>query len=175
MSLKSFDKFCENMIMGEPKNQKDIFDERQNQLRSKLTIEALWLYVVLSGVGLIIYEAGYAYCESIVAPLALFGAVSYMWFVIRNICCGSFFGIKYTQAKCTATVILVEMIMYGILMVDNYSEERTPEDYFFISNGQLTEIFVLCTAMAVMLVSSVVVFIAASRRAKADEDEKADE
>lgn len=41
MSMKSFDKFCERIILAEPGSQKEIFDERQRQQRTQLTVEAL--------------------------------------------------------------------------------------------------------------------------------------
>lgn len=44
MSLKSFDKFCERMILAEPGSQKEIFDERQKIVRSRITIEALLIF-----------------------------------------------------------------------------------------------------------------------------------
>ena len=43
MSLKSFDKFCERLILSEPGSQKEVFDERQNVMRSRLAIEALFM------------------------------------------------------------------------------------------------------------------------------------
>ena len=46
MSLKSFDKFCERMILAEPGSEKEIYDERQKQIRTQLTVEALTVFEI---------------------------------------------------------------------------------------------------------------------------------
>lgn len=171
MSLKSFDKMCENMILGTPGSAKDIFDERQNQVRAKLMIEVFQLYAVLTFIALIIYEAGYPYCESVVAILAFCAAVCYMWWVIRNLFCGSIFGVKYTQTHYTAWTLLAECIMFIFLVLDDtlFADEQEQIEQsknFFINDGRLSEEIVFIAALAIMIISSVTVLIAVRRKKK---------
>lgn len=175
MNLKSFDKFCENIIMGEPKNEKDIFDERQNQLRGKLICEGFQLYAVLSYLALIIYEAGYAYCDSVIAILAFCAAVSYLWWVLRGLHYGCIIGIKFTQTTNSAAMIAVEMVLFGFITFNNFSKDRQLGESFFVNNGQLTKHFVTVIAMAIMIIASVITLVAVSRHQKAEKSAKEEE
>lgn len=58
MSLKSFDDFCAKIVNNDPIEQKEIFDERQLIVRSQITKRALWAFVIMSGINLIIMECG---------------------------------------------------------------------------------------------------------------------
>lgn len=85
MSLKSFDDFCAKIVNNDPiTTQKDIFDERQTVVRSQLTTRALWAFVIMSGINLIIMECGPQWCESWVLSTALFGAIAYLYWVCAN-------------------------------------------------------------------------------------------
>lgn len=173
MSLKSFDKFCENIIMGEPaKYEKDVFDERQNQLRGKLICEAFQLYAALSFLALIIYEAGYQYCEGVIAILALCGAVSYFWWVLRGLHFGCLIGMKFTQTANSAGMLIGQMVLFGFIEFRNFSKDGKAGESFFANNGQLTEHFVLVIAMAIMLIASVTVLVAVSRHKRAEKSVK---
>lgn len=169
MSLKSFDKFCENIIMGDPVAEKDVYDERQNQLRGKLMTEGFQLYAVLSFLLIIIYEAGGRFCESVVAVLAFCAAASYMWWVLRNLYYGSLFGVKYTNAKNSAATIAAEMIVFGFMIFNNNAEDITSVKRFFIVDGMLTEVFVISLAMVIMFIASVITLVAGIKK---DREEK---
>lgn len=171
MSLKSFDKFCENMIMGQPVQHKDIFDERQNQLRAKITCECLYAYAFMTFIALVIYEAGYAYCQSVIAVLAFCMAVCYLVWVIRNYVNGTLLGVKYEGTAFTASYILGLMIIYVVMIFNNNDDEITTVKSFFVEKGQLTEYFVLILACVIMAVSSVVVFTEMGKRKRADKAE----
>ncbi len=168
MSLKSFDKFCENMIMGEHVQPQDIFDERQNQLRAKITSECLYAYAFMTFIALIIYEAGYAYCQSVIGVLAFCMAVCYLIWVIRNCKNGTLLGVKYEKTSFTASYILGLMIIYVFMLFFNHEEEITTVKSFFIADGQLTECFVLILACVIMAISSVIVFTVMSKRKKSE-------
>lgn len=102
MSLKSFDKFCENIILGEPSSQKQIFDERQNILRSRLITEALIIFAVLSALNTMVMDAGAMWCEGYFAPMVLSAALCLLWWLIRCSAKGVLFGVNGTVAmKCT--------------------------------------------------------------------------
>lgn len=83
MSLKSFDKFCERLILAEPGSQKEIFDERQNVMRSRLAIEALFIYVGLTFLNSMVMEMFYQWAESQMAVTLLFAVICLLWWEIR--------------------------------------------------------------------------------------------
>lgn len=56
MSMKSFDKFCEKMILGEPGSEKEIFDERQKQLRTHILVQSLVIYAIASALCVVLNE-----------------------------------------------------------------------------------------------------------------------
>lgn len=60
MSLKSFDKFCERMILAEPGSEKEIYDERQKQIRTQLTVEALTVFGAMSMLAVMINETAFS-------------------------------------------------------------------------------------------------------------------
>ncbi len=102
MSLKSFDKFCEKMITGEPSSEKPIYDERQNIVRSRLIIEALTIYGAASIIDAALNELVYMWCESVFAQLVLIAALCLMWYLIRCAAKGALFGVNGTYfAKIT--------------------------------------------------------------------------
>ena len=96
MSLKSFDDFCAKIVNNDPIPQKDIFDERQTIVRAQLTTRALWLFVITSGINLLVMECGPQWCESYVLSTALFGTIAYLYWVCANARRGSLFGINGT-------------------------------------------------------------------------------
>ena len=96
MSLKSFDDFCAKIVNNDPIPQKDIFDERQTIVRAQLTTRALWAFVIMSGINLLVMECGPQWCESWVLSTAFFGAAAYLYWVCANARQGSLFGINGT-------------------------------------------------------------------------------
>ena len=104
MRLKSFDKFCEKMILGEPGSEKEVFDERQNQLRAKLTTESLYVCIVLSSLLVLANEIA-LWCDGMFVLIILACAASYLWWVIRNAVKGSLFGVKGSGTFWTAVIL----------------------------------------------------------------------
>lgn len=155
MSLKSFDKFCEKMINGEPVETKDVFDERQSVLRTRITMQAMTLFIILTCLNIVINECGPRWCESIIAPTMLFYGISYMFWLIKNACKGSLFGIKGTMPlKYQASF----MLGYGIFLpVYMFDKKQDCFENFFVKDGMVSEnvilalFFVLLAAMGIMI------------------------
>ncbi len=165
MSLKSFDKFCERMIMGNPESQKDILDERQNQIRAKVTLESFQLFAVLTSVGLFVYEL-YPYLEGPVLVAVLAAALCYLWWTLRNIRLESLLGIKYASTKYVA--MMVEMVILGVTLIPEEIENLDERENFFIVNGGLSINSVMIVSMAIMIIASIITLVAVSRRKKQD-------
>lgn len=84
------------MVNNDPISENEVYDERQNMIRSQLTKRALWLFVITSGINLIIMECGLQWCESRVLSTAFFGAAAHLYWTAANIKRGSLFGLHGT-------------------------------------------------------------------------------
>ena len=169
MSLKSFDKFCEDMIMGRGGSEKEILDERQNQVRTKLTIEALVVYISAVLVNSFIMDLLYQWCESFSLPMVLLAAVCYLYWIVRNAVKGSLFGVKGTRsAKYTAFIMMLESFLFSFSYI--FPEIGEEQGYFF-SEGKATNDFVCAVTFVVVFVGGVVIFALAKRYDKKVQDQ----
>ena len=169
MSLKSFDKFCEDMILGKTGSEKEIFDERQNQVRTKLTIEALVVYIASVLVNSFIMELLYQWCESFCIPMVLLAAICYLYWIVRNAVKGSLFGVKGTRsAKYTAFIMMLESFLFSFSYI--FPEIGEEQGYFF-SEGKATNDFICAVIFAVVFVVGVVIFALAKRYDKKVQDQ----
>lgn len=176
MSLKSFDKFCENMILG-PENhnyrEKEIYDERQNQIRSKLIIEALLVFIGAVFINTIIMEECYRWCTSYLAPMALFGMVCYLYWMLRCQAKGCLFGIGSSYStKWTAGVLIFESIVFGYITIDDAVNELEEGKSFFFNNGMVEGRFILCLVFPLLLTLGIITVILAKKHIKEVEGEE---
>ena len=171
MSLKSFDKFCEKIITGEPNGLKrEIFDERQNQVRQRLTIEALVVFgVAVSANTLIMDEA--QWCEGYFAPIALLIALCYMYWLIRVVKKGALFGIEGTaKAERTAGSLVGLSVVYTLLMFLDKDKE-----FYIARGGMLSERFILMLFFVIAIICGIVTLVLAGREKKRVRAEEARE
>ena len=95
MSLKSFDDFCAKMVNNEPLNYSAVyFDERQKIVRSKILIETLTLFGIAVTLNTLIMEWGLKWCEGYFAPIAVFMALCYLYYILRSVKQGTLFGVE---------------------------------------------------------------------------------
>ena len=71
MSLKSFDKFCEDLILTEPGSEKIIYDERQKIAQMKIGIETLIIFGAAAVLNCFIMDMFYQYAESYTMPIVM--------------------------------------------------------------------------------------------------------
>ncbi len=165
MSMKSFDKFCENIILGEPASQKEIFDERQKMQRTQLTAEALIVYAVMSAIAVMLNEIGYQWCEGNFELMVLFMALCLLWWVIRNASKGSLFGVSGKGTQYSAIISLIWVPLYTFFL--------NPEKKFtVVSNGMLSDEFVVSTALVIYFVAAIIVLVLKIRENKRDKSAK---
>lgn len=135
MSLKSFDKFCEDLILKKPGSEKVILDERQKIMRSKILIEALVIFSSLALVNCLIMDMAYQYAETYSAPLFIFMILCSCYYNIRCAATDCLIGIngersaKFSAGYCVFLGILM-MIKF---LFDSDSERR------FLANGKITD------------------------------------
>ncbi len=159
MSLESFDKFCEKMIMGEPGSEKEMFDERQNIVRGRLTTEALAVGFALSGL-LVLTNELFGWSSDNFLLMGLGAALCYLWWVIRNAVKGSLFGVKGSGTFWWAVFMVLESF-YCLLIA--WEEDGA---FPFTEQGQVSHNLLVVISAAVLMVSSIVVFVLNSRRKK---------
>lgn len=166
MSMKSFDKFCERMIMGEPGSEKAIFDERQNQLRQKYTIEALCVFAGSSLLNTLIMECGMQWSESYAMPMLLLAAISFLYWVIRNAAKGTLFGINGTTAvTSTGGFCMAMSVLYSVM---NFPDSEEGWSTFVISGGMVSEDLLAMIALALYFTAGLVIVIAAYKQKKSE-------
>lgn len=162
MSLKSFDKFCESIILNDPKSRKEIFDERQRQIRNKITLESLLIYVTAVFVNTAIMENAYMWCESYTAPMLLLMFVCCFYWVIRNAAKGTLFGVNGTYSnKFTGVYGMFMSVMFGISAAFKVEEGEE-----FISGGVVSESLLILVIFALTFVFCLIMFILAGREDK---------
>lgn len=168
MSLKSFDKFCEKIINGEPVDNKEIFDERQERIRTKNLVIALVCFGSLCASNTLFMECGMRWSESYFMPIAIFMAVCYLGFLLSSARQGSLFGINGTsKATMTASFLLGQGTV--LLLVKLVGEE---EPFCVIKNGRVAEIFLMVLFFVLEIVCAVMTLVLAHKFNKSKEDSK---
>ncbi len=94
MSLKSFDKFCENMIIGNGGKEKIIYDERQKILQTKLWLEAMCIFVLAGMTNILVMDKFFNYAESYFFPMCLIMIICFFYYQFRCVAKGCFIGIN---------------------------------------------------------------------------------
>lgn len=167
MSLKSFDKFCERMILAEPGNEKEVYDERQKQIRTQLTVEALTVFGAMSMLAVMINETDLQWCEGCFPVMVLCAAISYGWWVIRNAVKGSLFGISGKGVKYAAIITLVYSPIYEILILSDNLGTLS-----FIENGMLTTETLVMFSLLLMIVFAIITLVLYSRKKRSEAADK---
>lgn len=169
MSLKSFDKFCEHIIMDEPQRGRAVYDERQKVIRLRNTAICLGVYSGLAFLNTLFFDIGWRWCESGFAALVLFVPVCAALFFILCAANGALFDVKGTRAmKYYSTILCAYGVLYSVMFFP--SEERP-----VLVDGVLSEDFIMLLADVAMLVQGAVLLIACARedkRAKAEKDKQ---
>lgn len=167
MSLKSFDKFCERMILGEPCAEKEIFDERQKIVRSQITIEALLIFGCSAILNCMIMEECYKWAESQLAAMALLVSACLLYWQVRCAAKGCMIGTngKFTQAFSGVCIIFISVL--GILSIDISGE---PD--FIIKNGALSKDFIGVVVMLIFLAVGIITLCVIRHENKREETEE---
>lgn len=168
MSLKSFDKFCETIITGKPGSQKVILDERQRQVSSKLTTEALLIYGIASSVNTVVMDDLYRWCDSFFAPMVLLMTMCYIYWMLRSYFSGTLFGINGSSpAKWTAGIFMVEAFFYCMMLFTDLDEEGGA-----FHDGMMSSHLVVGVAVALFFIGAAAAFVFAKKAEKAEQTDE---
>ena len=167
MSMKSFDKFCEMIITGEPAQEKAVYDERQKVIRLRNTAIALCAYSGLAFVNTLLFDVGVRWCESAFAALVLFIPLCLVLFFVLCAAKGALFDTKGTRSmKYKATIFCFYGALYSVFF---FSSESS-----VLVQGTLSDDFVMMTAAIAFLAEGIILRILCAREDKRAEKEKQD-
>ncbi len=165
MSLKSFDKFCERMILAEPGSQKEIFDERQKLIREHITFNSVLLFAGLSATNTLMMDWGLQWCGMYSAPMILFYVISYIYWIMANSYKGSLFGVEGTRfvksnAFCMIFISAVNLLMRAL----------DEEGFSVLKGGMLSVEFIGVIAFSLLLAAGISALMLAHRYEKAQKE-----
>lgn len=170
MSLKSFDKFCEDLILKQPGTDKIILDERQKQMRSKILTETLVIFASLSFVNCLVMDLAYQWAETYAAPLLVFMLLCACYYNIRCAVKGCLVGVngerysKFSAGYC---------IFMGIMMSIKFAFSDDEEQRVLFADGRLTDnfCFLLVWILAIACGILTIIFIKRSQKDKEDDEQ----
>lgn len=169
MSLKSFDKFCEDLILKEPGSEKIILDERQKQMRSRIVTKTLVIFSGLAFINYLVMDMIYQWAENHFGPMLVFMMLCAVYFNIRSAAAGCLVGINGERsAKFTAGYC----VFMGILMLIKVLFEDEENKALF-ADGKATDrfcallVFVLTVGCGVLTL----ILLKASRKEKEDDEQ----
>lgn len=148
MSLKSFDNFCEKTIPADSSAyEKEIFDERQKIILSRLSIEALSICLGLCLINALIMDIAYKwsnYCPSTLLIIS----VCTVYYLIRCAAKGCLFGIGSFGSR--KNLLIVSTVCGAINALMRISDVVI--DGYIIKNGMLTNDFIYFVSFALLTV-----------------------
>lgn len=169
MSLKSFDKFCEDLILKEPGSEKIILDERQKQMRSRIVTETLVIFSGLAFINCFVMDMFYQWAETYAMPMLVFMMLCACYYNVRCAAKGCLVGINGERSAKFSAGYCVFM---GIMMLIRYAFSDEEQRVLF-EDGRLTDnlcgLVVMILAIACGILT--LIFIKASRKEKEDDEQ----
>lgn len=168
MSLKSFDKFCEDLILKQPGSEKIILDERQKIMRSKVLTEAFIIFSGLSFVNTLAMDLFYQWAETYAAPMLIFMFLCACYFNIRCAVTGCLVGINGEKS---AKLSAAYCIFMGVMMMIKYIFSDDDQHVLF-ADGQLTDNLCFLVSYILAIACGILTFIFIKIGKKNREDEQ---
>lgn len=155
MSLKSFDKFCEKMILAEPGSEKEIFDERQKQIQGHLVIQSMIFFILLMLAHCIVSDLIYKWSESNLVPFLMFAMFSVIFYIIKAGIKGCYVGVNGGVARYIPAGMCIAM---GILNGFRAFLKLYEGEFAAVKNGVVTDNLLELCAWLLMMVSGLLTF-----------------
>lgn len=167
MSMKSFDKFCEKLILTEPGSEKEVFDERQRIMQQRLAVETLLIYVGVTLLNTMVMEMFYQWAESWMAAAFLFVVLCMLWWQIRCAVKGCMAPVsgKYVQRFSAVTVIIIGATNSLRYLLD------IGEENYFVADGRISGDFMFAVSN-LLLVGCAIFMLCVNRHEEKKESEE---
>lgn len=153
------------MILSEPGSQKEVFDERQKIMRSRLATEALLVYAAASVLLCMSVEFIYRWAESCCFLLIALGVICAVYYQIRCSAKGCLIGVNGLTAKNYSGWTMIFMSCFQIIRsVIEASDYESGE--FFLREGMLTVNFFATLTFTAILIWGIIISVKISRLKK---------
>ena len=147
MSLKSFDKFCEKLILTEPGSEKIIYDERQKIMQMKLGVETLVIFGAAAVLNCLVMDLFYQYAESYSMPIVLIMLFCAYYYNFRCAAKDCLIGINGAKALKYSSVSSI-FVSIGLAFQYIFKER---DGYLPIVDGQLSDDLLASIAAVIVL------------------------
>lgn len=163
--MKSFDKFRKNLGNDSSNNEPEIFDERQKQIRSRLIIESLIIFVIAVITNCIIYDLVYKWSESLSAPLFVLIMFCVLYYIVRSGIKGCFVGVGGPGTRYFASITC---IIIGLANIFRCLKNVSKDGLVFIVNNVVSDNFLEIIAYILLTVAGICCFVTFKRNMKKD-------
>ena len=169
MSLKSFDKFCEDLILKGPGSEKVIYDERQRLMQMKIGIETLIIFGAAAVLNCVIMDTVYQYAESYTMPIVLIMLFCAFYYNLRCAAKDCLVGINGESALRNSAYT---SILLGCIWAINYAIKEKKEG-FPIVDGKLCDdlFFMIFVIFAIVYGITMLVLLHHIRKKKNEKSE----
>lgn len=171
MSIKEKikDFFFEEDDGSEDEEEKEVFDERQRAVRSRITRHSLWAFSVLTAVNLFVMECGLRWCESAFAATLVFMAAARLCWVIANVCRGSLYGVHGTAPGAAQACTLIAIGVVEPILI-HYRHKHYDDFWgsFFIRDGAVAEPVLLAVCYLLLIIAAFIIGSAKAKEKKED-------
>lgn len=171
MSIKDKikDLFFEEDDSSKEEKEKEIFDERQRAVRSRITRHSLWAFSVLTVVNLFVMECGLRWCESAFAATLVFAAAARLYWVIANVLRGSLYGVHGIAPGAEQVCTLIAMGVVEPILI-HYRHKHYDDFWgsFFIRNDAIAEPVMLAASYLLLIVAAFIIGSAKPKEKKED-------
>ena len=168
MSLKSFDKFCEKMILAEPGSEKEIFDERQKQIQTRLGIQSMVCFIFMMLVHCVVSDFFCKWSESNTFPFLLFAFICLIVFIIRASVKGCYVGVNGGKGRYFASGIC---ILTGLLNGFRAFWAVKERSFVIIDNGVIINSFLELFIYVLMIVTGILTIIFIKKNANENKEQ----
>ncbi len=165
MSLKSFDNFCKKTIPADSSGdyEKEIFDERQTIIRSRLSIEAMLIYICAALINCVFMDTVYTWSETHSSAMSLLLAVCAVYYTIRLFSKGCLVGTGGIKSRQITAVML---IVIGMLNLVRFIVDIFKGRFILQIDGRLSNEFLFMAAFVILLINGIITLIAVNTEIK---------
>lgn len=171
MSIKDKikDFFFEEDDSSADEEEKEIFDERQRAVRSRITRHSLWAFSILTVINLFVTECGLRWCESAFAATLVFMAAARLYWVIANVRRGSLYGVHGTAPGAEQACMLIAIGVVEPILI-HYRHKHYDDFWgsFFIRNDAIAEPVLLAASYLLLVIAAVIIGFAKPKEKKED-------
>lgn len=136
MSMKSFDKLCRDILIGDPYAEREIYDERQKLFRLRLSVEALLIFGGLVTANCIVMEFFRKWGETEIFTILLIATFCAVYWVIRCASKGCLIGTNGKRLTRNCGIGAVAWLAFDL--IEPIDALVRGDRAFFIVNGALS-------------------------------------